>query len=164
MSIRPKVGDVFLVPLDETSAAGGHVIDIRENAEVYLAVFDQRVSLNETNSLVALSGKPALLALTFDAKFWHGNWPIIGNQIHTVDQYPEPAYKIKHAGVMSVESRDKSIRRPASPHDLEILQFRSVAAPIIIENAIKAQFGIGEWDINNDELLAGYAIASSQLI
>jgi hypothetical protein len=36
MEIVPKVGDVFLIPLDETSAAGKHVIAIRENEELYL--------------------------------------------------------------------------------------------------------------------------------
>ena len=164
MEIKPKVGDVFLIPLDESSAAGGHVVSIREGEELYLAVFDQRLSLNEINPILAIGGVPVLLALSFDAKFWHGNWPIIGNQGSPVGQYPQPNFKIKHTGVMSLESRDKTVRRPATPDELEILKYRSVATPIIIEDAIKAHFGIGQWDEGNDELLAEYAIASSKLL
>ena len=65
---------------------------------------------------------------------------------------------------MSLESRDRNVRRPASQQDLEVLRYRSVASPAIIEDAIKAHFGIGQWDENNDELLADYAIASSKLL
>lgn len=164
MGTKPKVGDVFLVPLDEMSAAGGQVISIREGEELYLAVFDQRLGLNETDPMVAISGSPVLLALSFDAKFWHGNWPIIGNRADLIDQYPQPNYKIKHGGIMSLESRDKNVRRPASSDEIEILRYRSVAAPAIIEDAIKAHFGIGEWNDDNDELLAEYAISSSKII
>ena len=164
MEIKPKVGDVFLIPLDNTFAAGGIVISIWEGEELYLAVFNQRLSLNETDSIAATNGQPALLALTLDAKFWHGNWRIIGNQASLVGQYPQPNFKVKHAGVMSLVSRDRSVCRPASQDDLEILRYRSVAAPAIIEDAIKAYFGIGQWDEDNDELLANYAIASSKLL
>ena len=164
MNTKPSVGDVFLIPLDEMSAAGGQIISIREGEELYLVVFDQKLSLNETDPIVAISGSPVLLALSFDAKFWHGDWPIIGNQVGLTEQYPQPNYKIKHAGVMSLESRDKSVRRPASSDEIEILRYRSVAAPAIIEDAIKAHFWIGELDDNNDDLLAEYAIASSKLI
>ena len=163
MNTKPKVGDVFLVPLDEVSAAGGHVISIREGEELYLAVFDQRLKLNETDPIVAIGGSPVFLTLSFDAKFWHGNWPIIGNRADLTERYPQPNYKIKHAGVMSLESRDRKILRPALFNELEILRYRSVAAPVIIEDAIRAHFGIGEWDDNNDEFLAEYAIASSKL-
>ena len=164
MSNKPKVGDVFLVPLDEKSAAGGQVISIREGEEFYLAVFDQRLDLNETDPMAAISGTPVLLALSFDAKFWHGDWPIIGNRADLTAQYPQPSYKIKHGGIMSLESRDKNVRRPASSEEIQVLRYRSVASPAIIEDAIRAHFGIGEWNEDNDELLAEYAITSSKLI
>lgn len=164
MEIVPKVGDVFLIPLDEATAVGGQVIAIRENEELYLAVFDQRLRRDEADPEVAVSGKPVLLTLSFDAKFFHGDWPIIGNLIDIVDRYPEPVFKVKHAGVMSIESRDKRTRRPATAGELEILEYRSVAAPAIIEDAIKAHFGIGQWSESYDKRRAEYARASSKIV
>jgi Immunity protein 26 len=164
MEIKPKVGDVFLIPLDELNAVGGQVISIREEEELYLAVFGHKLRLDESDPEAAISGAPVLLALSFDAKFWHGSWPIIGNRSRLIEQYPQPSYKVKHAGIMSIESRDKQVLRAASPDELEILRYRSVASPAIIEEAIKAHFGIGEWDDENDELLAEYAIVSSKLL
>jgi hypothetical protein len=164
MGIKAKVGDVFLIPLDGTTAAGGQVIAIREEEELYLAVFDQRLSLNETDPAIAVSGIPVLLTLSFDAKLFHGDWPIIGNLIGLVGRYPEPNYKVKHAGVMSLESRDHRVRRPASSGDLEVLEYRSVSSGSIVEKAIKAHFGIGEWSEQHNDLRAEYAIVSSKLL
>jgi hypothetical protein len=164
MGIKPKVGDVFLIPLDATSAAGGQVVAIREEEELYLAVFDQRLNLDETDPNAAVEGVPVLLTLSFDAKFWHGNWPIIGNLSGLVDRYPEPNYKVKYAGVMSLESRDQAVIRSASTDELAILNNRTVAAPQNVEDAIKALFGIGEWSEHYDKYRAEYAITSSKLL
>jgi hypothetical protein len=44
------------------------------------------------------------------------------------------------------------------------LEYRSVAAPAIIEDAIKAHFGIGQWSESYDKRRAEYARASSKII
>jgi len=164
MSIIPNVGDVFLIPLDETSAVGGHVIAIRENEELYIAIMGRRLRRDESDPEVAIAGDPVLLTLSFDAKLSNGEWPIIDNLAGAIDRYPHPAFKIKHAGTMSVESRDKSVRRPATADELEVLQNRSVASPMIIEDAIRAYFGLGEWNESYNKRRAEYAAASSELI
>lgn len=164
MKIAAKVGDVFLIPLDETSSAGGQVIAIRENAELYIAVFGHRVPRNEADPAAAIAGDPVLLTLTLDAKLFHGEWPVIGNLSAAINRYPDLAFKIEHAGEMNIESRDKSIRRPATVDELKVLQNRSVGSPMIIEDAIKAHFGIGEWNESYDKRRAEYAEVSSRLI
>jgi hypothetical protein len=164
MKIVPKIGDVFLIPLDEEFAAGGHVIATRENEELYLAVFGQRVRRDETDLGIAIAGKPVLLTLSFDAKFSNGDWPIIGNLVDFIERYPEPAFKIKHAGEMSIESRDKSRRRPVTADEAKMLQYRSVASPAIVQDAIRAHFGIGEWSESYDKRRAEYAIETSKMI
>lgn len=164
MNTIPTVGDVFLVPLDEISAAGGHVIAIRENEELYVAILDRRLRRSESDPEVAIAGNPVLLTLSFDGKLSNGEWPIIGNLAEAIERYPHPAFKIKHAGTMSIESRDKNVRRPATVDELEVLQNRSVASPMIIEDAIKAHFGLGEWNDSYDKRRAEYAAASSELI
>lgn len=164
MGIIPKVGDIFLIPIDDKSAAGGQVISIRKKGELYLAIFGQRLSLDENDITLAVSGPLVFLTLSLDAKIWHKSWPIIGNQIKLVNQYPQPTYKIEHYGVMSIESRDETKRRAASIDEIKVLKYRKVVAPIIVEDAIKAYFGIGEWIEYYDGLRAEHAIASSKLL
>lgn len=164
MTVVPKVGDVFLIPLDDVSAVAGHVIAIRENEELYLAVMSHRIRRDENDPEVAITGDPALLTLAFDAKLSNGDWPIIGNLVHYVNRYPHPAFKIKHAGKMSIESRDRTVRRPANDDELDVLHNRSVASPMIVEDAIRAYFGLREWDESYDKRCAEYARISSQLL
>lgn len=164
MGINAKVGDVFLIPLDETSCVGGQVISIRDENEFYLAVFGQRLSKDETDPETATSGAPKLLGLSFDAKLWHGHWPIIGNLIEKVGAYPQPNYKVRIAGVLSFESRDATVTRPITDEEAKILEYRGVSDAAVIENAIKAIFGIGEWSEHYDDIRAEYAIASSKLL
>ena len=158
------MGDIFLIPLDDISAAGGQVISIREKEELYLAIFGKRLGLDETDLEKIVSGQPVLLTLSLDAKIWHGSWPIIGNLIRLVRHYPQPNYKVEHAGVMSLESRDTKVRRAVTPEELGILKYRSVVAPQNIENAIRAYFGIGAWTEYHNGLSAQHAIASSKLL
>jgi hypothetical protein len=166
MKIKPKVGDVFLIPLSATSSAGGHVVAIREKEELYVAVFGQKLRKDEVDPEVTIAGDPVLLALTLDAKLFHGHWPIIGNLPIAPNRYPEPAFKVEYGypGIMSIESRDQSVRRAATFDELKVLRYRSVASPIIIEDAIKAHFGIGEWNESDDEYRAEYAMVSAKLI
>ncbi len=164
MKIAPNVGDVFLIPLDATSSVGGQVIAIRENAELYIAVFGRRLRPDESDPETAVAAPPVLLTLSFDAKLFNGEWPVIGNLIGDTNRYPDLAFKIDHAGEMSVESRDKSVRRSATEEELKVLKNRSVASPMIIEDAIKAYFKIGEWNESYDKRLAKYAEISSALI
>ena len=164
MSVVPKVGDVFLIPLDDKSAAGGHVVAIREKEELYLAIMGNRLRREEVDPEVAITGEPVLLTLSFDAKLSNGDWLIIGNLTDVVDRYPHPAFKIKHAGTMSIESRDKSIIRPATDEELAILQNRSVASPMIVEDVIRAYFGLGPWNESYNKRRTEYAVASSELL
>lgn len=164
MSRKPTVGDVFLIPLDQNSAVGGLLLAVRDSAELYIAVFNRRILRNEADLKTAICGDPVLLTLTFDAKLFHGDWPVIGSLVESVSHYPEVNFKVKHAGVMSIESRDKLKRRPATSAELQVLEYRSVASPAIIEDAIRAHFGIGEWSESYEKRRAEYAIASSKLI
>ena len=164
MGIKAKVGDVFLIPLDESSCVGGQVVSIRDDDELYLAVFGQLLSRNEIDPEVATSGAPRLLGLSFDAKLWHGHWPIIGNLIEKVGDYPQPNYKVRRAGQLYLQSRDLTVNRPATDEEAEALEYRTVSDAAVIEDAIKATLGITEWNEHYDDLHADYAIASAKLL
>jgi hypothetical protein len=164
MRITPTTGDVFLVPLGDGASAGGQVIAIREREELYIAIMDRRLSSSTCDPKLAIAGDPAFLTLTFDAKLANRDWPIIGNCVNTIERFPHPSFKIKHAGVMQIESRDKQTRRLANLHELSLLHYRSVGSAMIIQDAVRAFFGVGPWVETYDKRLASYAQTTAALL
>jgi hypothetical protein len=163
MGAKPTVGDVFLIPLKGGGYAGGQVISAWHD-ELYIAVFDQRLGADENDPLVATSSTPMFLTLTLDAKLWHGDWPTIGNRQDNLHTFPQPAYKVRQAGVTYVESRDRTVSRPASPAEASVLRYRTVSSPAVIEEAVVANFGGGAWDPLFNDLRSDYAASSSRVL
>jgi hypothetical protein len=163
MGIRAKVGDVFLVPLDGKSWALGQIVSAW-NDELYVAIFGQKLETPELDPHSVDGQEPVYLALTLDAKLFHGDWPILGNLRENLADFPQPAFKVRQSGVVHIEARDRSISRPASPTEAEILRYRTVSSPAMLEKAIRAHFGFGEWSPHYDEFHADYAYQSGRLL
>lgn len=162
MGVQTNIGDVFVIPLDESTCVAGQIINSWKE-ELYIAIFDRHLSRNEVDLKTAIAAEPVLLTLSLDGKLWNGHWPVIGNCTENLSHIPEPNYKVRQDGKIYLESRDRTYTRRASDEEAGALQFRTVSSPIIVEKAIKAHFGIGEWKPAYDELLAKHAIASSEL-
>jgi Immunity protein 26 len=163
MTKNIKIGDVFLIPLDDAGFGVGQVAG-NWQGELYLIIYEatsatQNVALDEI-----MSKPPWLAALSLDAKLWNGDWPIIGNVQENLDGVPQPVFKVNQDEQVFLESRDRSISRPATAQEEQILRLRNVVAPIRLENALKARHGIGSWNPRYDELLAEYATVSSKLL
>jgi len=163
MGIQVRVGDVFLVPLDGENWALGQLVSAW-NDELYVAVFDQKREKQQADPGSVVDQEPIFLALTLDAKLFHGDWPIIGNVQENLASFPQPAFKVRQSGVVHIESRDRTVSRPATQAEAEILRYRSVSSPAVIEEAVQAHFGIGEWSPHFDEFPADYAVQSSRLL
>ncbi|PJI38590.1 MAG: hypothetical protein CTR54_21185 [Rhizobium sp.] len=163
MGIQAEVGDVFLVPLDGKGWALGQLVSAW-NHELYVAVFGHKVETRDVNPHCVVDQEPVFLALTLDAKLFHGDWPILGNVRENLASFPQPAFKVRRSGVLHIESRDRTVSRPASPAEAEILRYRSVSSPAVIEKAIQAHFGIGEWSPHYDDFPAAYAFESARLL
>lgn len=163
MGIQAKVGDVFLVPLGGQSWALGQLVSAW-NDELYVAIFGQKIETQEANPSSVLTQEPALFALTLDAKLFHGDWPILGNVQENLDRFPQPAFKVRQSGVVYIESRDRTVSRPASPSEAEMLRYRSVSYPAIIEEAAQGYFGVCEWNPHFDKFRPDYALESSRLL
>lgn len=163
MGIKANVGDVFLVPLDCQSWAVGQLISAW-NEELYVTIFDKKTEARELDLSATLNLNSALFALTLDAKLFHGDWPILGNVDENLDRFPQPAFKVRQSGVVYIESRDRTVSRPASPSEAEILRYRSVSYPAIIEEAAQGYFGFCEWNAHFDKFRPEYAIFSSRLL
>lgn len=163
MGIQAKVGDVFLIPLDGQCWACGQLIN-SWNDELYIAVFNQKARAEKPDLHLLIEQQPVFLALTLDAKLWHGDWPIIGNLQENLAGFPEPAFKVRQSGTVHIESRDRTVSRHASPSEAAILRYRSVSSPALIESAARAHFGFSEWSPHYDDLLADYAHQSARLL
>lgn len=134
------------------------------NGELYFAIFDKKFPSKDVDPRIVVGSTPALLVLSLDAKIWHGDWPVIGNIQSNLEHYPQPAFKVRQSGVVHIVSRDRTVYRPASPQEAEVLQYRTTSYPAVVEDAVKAYFGMGEWRVEYDKMLAEHVKRSSALL
>lgn len=159
---KPKVGDVFLVPLDDQRCGIGQLAGDWEG-ELYVVIYDKLVSRAALPGDV-IGARLQFAALTLDAKFHHGDWPVIGNRQDLLSDLPQPWFKVDVAGETHIEARDRSVMRRATSAEAAQLRYRTVVAPVRIENALKASNGLGEWNPRFDDLQADYVFQSAELV
>jgi hypothetical protein len=159
---KPTVGDVFLVPLDRERYGIGQLAGDWKG-ELYVVIFDKLVSLNASPADVDGAGLQ-FAALTLDAKFHHGDWPLVGNRRDNLPHLPQPWFKVGVGGETHIEARDRSVTRRATSIEEASLRYRTVVAPVRIESALKALHGLAEWNSRFDELSADYAFQSAQVV
>jgi hypothetical protein len=163
MGHKAHVGDVFLIPVDSTRFGVGQIAGDWKG-ELYVVIYDKILSGDKPEPECVSGAKPLFAALSMDAKIHHGDWPIIGNVTGNLEHIPQPVFKVDQGGKVFLESRDRSISRPASSSEAERLKLRTVVAPVRLENAFKAHNGVGEWHPRYDELRAEYAFDSSRVL
>ncbi len=163
MGHRAHVGDVFLIPVDESRFGVGQIAG-NWKGELYIVIYAEIMSGEYPNPESVNTAKPLFAALSLDAKIYHGDWPIIGNVKSNLKHIPQPVFKVGQDGKMFVESRDRSISRLASDSETERLRLRTVVAPVRLETAFKAYSGVGEWNPIYDALKADYAFVSSLVL
>jgi hypothetical protein len=163
MSQKASVGDVFLIQIDRSRFGLGQIIGDWKG-ELYVVIYDAVHTTETVDPKSVFFEKPLFAALTLDAKIHHGDWRIIGNVPENLDRLPQPVFKVNRNGQIFLESRDRSVSRPASDSEEKALRLRTVVAPVRLENALKAHNGVGVWNPRFDELRADYAVESSQFL
>ena len=163
LKVAANIGDVFLIPVDSEQYALAQLVS-DWNGELYVAVFDHKVSALDVPLNTVVDLEPMFLALTLDAKLFHGDWPIIGNVQENLADFPQPAYQVRQSGIVYLESRDRSISRPATEAEAAVLKFRTGYSPMVLEKAVKAHFGAGEWLIHYEDFRATYAYRTNQFL
>jgi len=164
MSPRIAVGDVFLIPLDDESSAVGQVVGKYLSA-YYLVVFDSFVEPSAPDAESALASEVIFLTLALDAKLALGHWPIIVN-LPIPETVELPAYKVAIGASDQIHVEDFSgkRRRPASANEAEALRPRTVIAPVRLEKAVRARFGIQPWLEEYEELVPDDSQTTSRLL
>lgn len=155
---RPKlrVGDVFTIPLDERRVGHGQIVDTwgDSGGHFYFAVFDEAHPRDNAPSIdEVVGGDIAFLALSMDALLHHGHWEVVGHREVNPAALPWPAFtEAVSPGEFHLVDHKGHRRRQATSKEREEFPPRSVVAPIILERALGALHGLGEWDSDDDKL------------
>lgn len=145
-------GDVFLLPIDKSRVGLGQIVDVLPS-ELYVVIFSKAWSTSSPPSACDVVGQEVLFAsLTFDAKLNNGEWTLVGNVTDNLKNIKLPLSKVRISGVMHIESHDGKWSRRATEGEAEHLRFRKTVAPVRLEKALKAYFGIIESHPAYDEL------------
>lgn len=150
-----EVGAVFAVPLDDLRCGIGQVLAEYRGGTYYLAIFESLYPSAELPSPdKAVQDDVLFLALSMDAKIHCGDWQIIG-QHQVAPNLPLPEYK-ERVGTDQFDVVDHSgnHRRRASKEEAANLPVRKVVAPVRLEKALRAHYGLEPWVGAYDDLRA----------
>lgn len=152
--VRLRVGHVFAVPLDEDRIGYGQIVHSSGHGNYFFALFERPYQRNEKPDLrTVVNDRLALLALSLDALLYHEHWQLVGHCAVDSTRVPWPAYKEAISpGRFQVVDHAGKRRRTATAAEAEELPFRTVVAPIVVENAYKALHGLAGWDDAYDKL------------
>lgn len=163
MGVAVKKGDVFLIPITDGNWVYGQILDDRYG-ELYVAIFEGTFVEDEIELDNVKKLKPFILALTLDSLLWHGEWKIIGNYTANLSGFPELFFKVEENGQLIMESRNRSLSIKISKKIAEKLMYRTVVAPVRIENAVLAYYGFQDWQFDFDKLKVDYALKCKDLV
>ena len=105
--VNAKVGDIFQIPIDDARVGYGQVVVQPEKNVLFVCVFSATTRSGEQPELDAVVRSEILLAgNTFDAKIWHGHWPVVGNVPPNMRAIALPNYKEGQPGQAFGESLD----------------------------------------------------------
>lgn len=151
----PQIGDVFKIGLSASSLGFGQIIDTYKAKMLLVAIFDVQRAADLPVAIEGVLASSAIFVCnTLDALLWHGRWQVIGQVPPDHERFPLPNYKVDIGGRLMVENFGATKARAATPPELDLLDFRTCYAPIGVENALKAHFGLQPWEDRFDALRA----------
>lgn len=154
LSIPP--GTVFSMELGEGRYGLGLVTEATPLGEYFIVVFD---TLSPDHEFCEWEqelerAKPVLAGLTLDAKFFHGNWVAVGKATDAfLARIPHPLYSVLWSGKPVIERIDAS---KATRHEIKHGGAKPVpritSAPVVFDDALRAQHGLAPWEAHFDQL------------
>jgi hypothetical protein len=153
-------GLVFAIPLAEKTFGFGQLI-AWQRPIFYMAGYDMNADSPDPNGQDITRAAPALLGNFFDILIRSGRWLPIGKM--ETPKVPFPCFKIRTEDSFRVESWDRQQMREATSDECSALQFRSNHSAIVLENALKAHFGLSPWEPRFDSLKVDAVAKSSRM-
>ena len=162
MNSKIDVGLVFAIPLAERSFGFGQLI-AWQRPIFYMAGYDLRSESPHVDEREIRNARPVLFGNFFDILIRNGHWqPIM--QLDSPNA-PFPCFKVKVGDRFYVETWDRRQLREATTEECASLQFRTNNSAMVLENALKAYFGLRAWEPKwFDSLKAEVVAKSSQAL
>jgi hypothetical protein len=150
--IKVSVGDVFAIPLDGTKYSFGQVVcEGHPKAYViYNVISDVHPDLKEI-----ISNDIIYFTYTVDVAIEDGNWLLLGN-IDVPHRIEFPNYIVDTNEGFFVTDHKGNLIRPANENEVKELDTQKSVSPSILEDAVKANYGFGEWYPYLDKLKYKY--------
>jgi hypothetical protein len=159
-NIAVNAGLVFAVPLADKMFGFGQLI-AWQRPIFYMAGYGQSADSPDVNETDIRNAKPVLLGNFFDVLIRNGRWQSIRQQ--ETPKVPYPCFKIKIEDKFCIESWNRQQIREANSAECTNLQFRSNHSAMVLENALKAYFGLCPWEPRFDSLKAEAVARASQM-
>jgi hypothetical protein len=142
-------GDVFTIPLGNGEFGFGQVVTPydKRSGGFMVSIFNYKVNDLTGISIKEICHKEILfLGFTFDAKIYHNDWVIIGNETSNIENIIMPYYRLGTPPdeIFMVNYKGELVKEI----DIETfnqLLYKTEIAPIRYENALKAFYGLQEW-------------------
>jgi hypothetical protein len=141
VKLKLSAGDIFRFGDTENGWGYGQILrtDIIQYVVVFEPIFGIEAKLEE------IAASPLLLSgWTSDARFFSGDWQVVGNKALRHVVFPE--YKVGVSGDTWVTDVEGKLLRAATPEEAERLHFQTSHAPITFEDAFWAHHGKLPWD------------------
>jgi Immunity protein 26 len=139
-----NIGDVFTVPLSDDQSCYGQVLGIRHPI-YYLAAFDALVPSGNSKIKDISTAKILFLGAFINPFKVRPTWLMVGNT-QARNETGFPAHRILSGGNYYVETWDGSHRRLATEEEVALLDNSITCSAAVLESALKAHFGLGEWE------------------
>ena len=143
MNITIEPGLVFAIPLAEKTFGFGQLI-ARQQPIFYMIGYDIRSELPTIDEQEIRQAKPVLMGNFFDSLIRNERWLAI-KKLKTPN-VPFPCFKVKIGDKFYIESWNRQQMREATPHECAVLPFRTDHSAIILEDAMRAYFGLQPWE------------------
>lgn len=164
--MKLRVGDIFNVKLDDNTLGYGQIVALPSKNTLIIAMFDIRSDQSIEIPLDSICNATIIfLGYSLDAKLYHKHWVIIGNNTSNLESIFLPVNRLgTPPNDIYLTNFKGDIIREATPDEFEKLRYKTVVAPIRFENALKAFFGIIEWNDDFNDLLYKHVIESNKVM
>ena len=162
-----KEGDVFAIPLANDEYGFGQVVTPynKKSGGFMIAIFDFKSSNFQSDTEHVCNSELLFLGLTFDAKLYHKDWILIGNYIGNIASIKMPYFCLGTPpdDIYMVNAMGEKVKL-INQELFDQLTYRVEIAPIRYENALKAYYGLKEWNKEDyDKLLYVHAKKSHDI-
>lgn len=150
--LRLHAGDVFTIPLGNGQFGFGQIVCFPKTKDSFIMAVYDYVSLSKEKIEIKeiCSSKILFLGYSTDARIFHNIWDILGNYTVNLPEIVLPYFKLGSLPneVFLVDHKGKRLVEIDELNFIK-LEYETHFAPIRFENALKAYYGLLEWNEND---------------